>query len=250
MCLGYFSTLARCNEKACNNWAYALAKKAWLIFLISTLVMVLISIGVMNNSQYEDQTHANTTIDGQARADLDAFNAMAIPDFESMAFIYRAADDSNVMTITHFQQALDFHEFLMSYNDNQLRNTDCFKKGRCMYSSHLADFFQDSQGTVTFPGAIATDAQLVTTVNTAFNSVTGKISVGNIFGDTTPSQIVQDFSTGGFNYQEAKAIRCGYFLLPNETISKSLKQIKDEFLAQSSVTNAEIVITSNNLFAK
>ena len=102
MCLNYFHTVTLCNNRVCNKWGEALAKRGWLILLICSIIMILLSIGVINNTLYDDQTQANSTIKGEAAQNLDAFNAMAIPDYETMGFIYRSTDNSNVITISHF----------------------------------------------------------------------------------------------------------------------------------------------------
>ncbi len=216
-----------------GSWASVLAKKAWLVTLIVGIAMVALSVMVIQASNYSDEQKAMTPIDSESRKEKDKFEAMEFPEFENMAFIYRAHNGENLLTIAHFQRVLDFHAFLLTYNNNQLRDTDCFKAAsRCIYSSHLADFFQDSSGTVTFPGTISSDAALVTQVNLGVNpTLGGSVSVGNIFGVTTPSPITQDAGTGFYNYQEARAIRCGYFLKTTETFYKLYKQAAADFVA-------------------
>ena len=64
MCLGYYRTVTHCNHRVCGKWAELLAQRGWLIFLICTIIMVGISIGIINTSHYESQSRANTSIDG------------------------------------------------------------------------------------------------------------------------------------------------------------------------------------------
>lgn len=131
-----------------------------------------------------------------------------------MAFIYKSKNDENVLTIPHFQRLFDFHAYLMAYNNGQLYNQDCYKiLGLCIYPYHLVDLYKDMTGNPVFPGAISTDAQLVTSVNTGINANIGSsVTVGSLFGGTTPNPIELDTATNQFNIQEAKAIKCAYFL--------------------------------------
>ena len=65
-------------------------------------------------------------------------------------------------------------------------------------------------GVVTFP-AYASDQQLVDKLNTGKNDVlNSNLQVGEIFGGTTPSEIVLDQGTQLYNLQEAKALKLAY----------------------------------------
>lgn len=106
-----------------------------------------------------------------------------------------------MITIAHFQHIVNFHTHILDYSNSNLRNSNCVKSGtRCLYSGHIVQYFEDANGQVTFPGAITTDAQLLTTVNQANNAALGlSIAVGDIFGGTTPSTISLNSGTSTYN---------------------------------------------------
>lgn len=49
--------------------------------------------------------------------------------------IYKAINDENILTRAHFQRVMAFNEFLLDFNNQNLRRTDCkaASTGRCIY---------------------------------------------------------------------------------------------------------------------
>ena len=84
----------------------------------------------------------------------------------------------------------------MAYEYNSLRN-NCVQDGnRCLFSAHVAQYFEDQTGTVTYPGTITTEAQLLDKINSGKNTVLNTdITVANIFGGLTPSTLTYDSGT-------------------------------------------------------
>lgn len=76
-----------------------------------------------------------------------------------------------MLTRTHIARILQFNEFLLDYNNANLRNTDCPKTstGRCIYIANIAEYFQDANGVVTFP-TYNSDADLVAKLNEGKNA--------------------------------------------------------------------------------
>lgn len=102
MCKKYFDKVTQCHEAVFSCWGGRLHKRGWLVLLISAIVMVGLSIGMINASNFDDQAKAGTPLDSLARDNLDTFNGLDFPKFKSMGYIYRAANNENVITIAHF----------------------------------------------------------------------------------------------------------------------------------------------------
>ena len=80
---------------------------------------------------------------------------------------------------------------------------------------------------MTFP-AYASDAQLLTKINSARNTIINSfVAVGQIFGGTTPELIQLDSTTSAYNYQEARAIKFTYVIKEEETLSSYVHQAID-----------------------
>ncbi len=156
-----------------------------------------------------------------------------------------------MITLAHFQHVIDFHNYLMAYENSHLV-TDCFKiLGLCSFPYHIVDYFKDFTGNAIFPGALANDAALVALVNSATNPILGnKVTPGSIFGGSIPTHISQDHTTPAalYNYQSATAISCGYFTNANETFYKSLEKAAHDFLVANSLSDViDISVFSSKL---
>lgn len=163
--------------------------------------MVGLSIGYINAKEFSHSLKSLSPLNGEERDFFDTYESVDFPEFEAMSFIYKAKNDENVLTIPHIQKVFAFHSHLLAYNNAQLRNQDCYQiLGLCIYLAHINDLYSDATGNPIFPGSLTTDAQLVTQINTATNPNLGsKVSIGGLFGGTTPENIAEDHSTSLFN---------------------------------------------------
>lgn len=103
MCKTYFSKVTDCTSKVLECWGRVLYKRGWLAFLISGLIMLGLSVGIINTTFYDNEAKAGSPLDGKARSDLDSFDALDFAEFELMSYIYKAKNNENLITITHFQ---------------------------------------------------------------------------------------------------------------------------------------------------
>lgn len=101
--------------------------------------------------------------------------------------MYKASNNENVLTKYHIGKIIDFHSYLLSYQNNRFYDNECIKAGqRCLYIAHPVQFFEDVNGVVDY-SSITNDAQLVSTINTGRNAnLNLDLRVGDMFGLTIP----------------------------------------------------------------
>ena len=113
----------------------------------------------------------------------------------------------------HIQNVLLFHHHLLQYQEASLLS-NCLRNGNtCLYTAHPAQYFEDPNGNNHYSSQVSSETQLLDIINSAKNSLLNTdISVGDIFGGTTPSTLVFDSSSGRYNLKSASAIKFGYLL--------------------------------------
>ena len=131
------------------------------------------------------------------------------------------------------RRVLDFHTFLLNYDNVRLKNTDCSatSTGRCLYIAHIAQYFEDVNGNVAFPN-YNSDADLVDKLNTGRSTeLNSDIRVGEVYGGTTPGTLVFDSNSQRYNMQQATAIKMEYLIKGTATLSDYIYDAIDDFRA-------------------
>ena len=96
----------------------------------------------------------------------------------------------------------------------RLRTSDCTatSTGRCLYIAHIAEYFQDVNGHVSFPN-YSSDAELVQKLNTGRNTaLSSDIRVGEVYGGTTPPTLLFYPNTQRYNLEQATGIKLEYLI--------------------------------------
>ena len=109
-----------------------------------------------------------------------------------MIFLYRSLNDesnNNVITARHFSNVVHFHRQLTQFQNGRFVEADCVRgESGCLYSAHIVEFFQDSEGNISDSQLQLTDRQILLIVNAAKSINLGTpVLVEDIFGGTEPA---------------------------------------------------------------
>ena len=149
-----------------------------------SLFIVLLALGFLAEDPFDDVQISWAPGGSDAANNKLRIDGFGLAENENASIIYRARNEENVLTREHVRRVLDFHAFLLDYNNSRLRSTDCSatSTGRCLYIAHIAEYFQDVNGHVSFPN-YSSDAELVEKLNTGRNAaLSSDIRVGEVFG--------------------------------------------------------------------
>ena len=96
-------------------------RKPWLIMPLSLLLM-LFALGFLVQDNFDDVQVSWAPTGSEAAVDNNRIDQMGFEKLDRGDIIYKANNDENVLTRTHFQRVIDFNEFLLNYNNQNLRS--------------------------------------------------------------------------------------------------------------------------------
>lgn len=160
------------------------------MILVSSFVFIPWIIGWITTPEYPDQLRAWAMIGAEGTKNRETIDSTQFVNFDTATFIMRDKSDANILTRAYFQRALDFHHYVLGYNNNRLLNTDCLKRVRCIYAGNPADLVENASGDTTYFATVTSEAQFIGLVNTAVNpQLFSDVAIASIFGGTTPATL-------------------------------------------------------------
>ena len=117
-------------------------RKPWLIMPLS-LLLLLFALGFLMQDAFDDVQYSWAPMNSEAAKDDDRIDEMGFEKLERADIIYKTKNDENVLTRSHFERVIAFNDFLLDYNNQNLRNTDCkaASTGRCIYVANPVEYF-------------------------------------------------------------------------------------------------------------
>ena len=116
-----------------------MVKRYLIILIVAPILFLPWIIGWVTTPEYPDQLKAWAMIGAEGTKNREVIDNTVFVNYDTATFIMRAKNDENVLTRAFFQRALDFHNYVLAYNNNRMLNTDCLKRVRCIYAGNPAD---------------------------------------------------------------------------------------------------------------
>lgn len=139
MCEKAQLAIENCLQRSFGKWGALIGRKWWLVLILALVFLMPFAAGWAIANEFTDGQRAWSPRNSQTANDGDVIDGLPLTKSSFATFIYKATNDANVLTRTHFDQILNFHNHLLTYRNSQLKNTECLKAGtRCLYTVHPA----------------------------------------------------------------------------------------------------------------
>ena len=142
MCYTFSNRFELCLQKTFYKWGLLVGTKPSLLIPLS-LLFLLFALGSLTQQPFEDAQLSWAPVGSQAVLDDDKINGLEFEKLERADIIYKAKNGENVLTQDHFKRVIAFNDFLLDYNSQNLRKTDCkaTPTGRCLYIGNPVEYF-------------------------------------------------------------------------------------------------------------
>ncbi len=179
--------------------------RRWWVVIVALLLILPWIGGWFATSRHSDQLRAWAMIGAEGTKNRETVDNTEFVNFDTATFIMFSKTGDNMLTRQYLQRSLDFHHYVLGYKNNRLLNTDCLKRGRCLFSSNPADLFQNGAGDTSYLATSVTSEQhLLGLVNTAINPMLfSDVAIASVFGGTTPSELTFNSTSSMYNLQAA-----------------------------------------------
>ena len=201
-----------------GRWGHFVGTRPCLTFCCSFIMLVLFVSGLAYSETYPDVPISWVPQNGWSLESREKSTEAFSAGFTAMQFIVRSRA-GNILTLDQFNEILSLTNTIYNteYTDddgNTYTYKDfCFKNmyGYCVPRQHPLAFFETYSSSMYDLSALTTDAQVLTAVQAGrvmrTSALAVPVQISPLFGETTPSTVTQDLTTGANDLTAAVATR-------------------------------------------